>query len=119
MRGKFGIFLLLACTLALFASVRTYYSHSADFAKYKTYSWIKVSVQDPLWEDRVMRSVDSQLTAKGWTKVDRRRCFSCWYGSRERENSPNLVQGFGGGWGWRGFGEVWPQPRLKTRRSER
>jgi hypothetical protein len=31
-----------------------------DISKYHTYSWIKVKVEDPLWEDRVMGAVDAQ-----------------------------------------------------------
>jgi hypothetical protein len=50
--------------------VKKDYSHSVDFNQYHTYSWIKVKA-DPLWEDRIMRAIDSELAAKGWTKVDR------------------------------------------------
>jgi hypothetical protein len=107
MRKDFGIFVLLACALAMLASVKTDYSHSVDFAKYKTYSWIKVSVQDPLWEDRVMRSIDSQLTAKGWTKTDTGGDASvAAYGSTKDEKTlQTWYDGFGGGWRWRGFGD--------------
>ena len=107
MRRQFGMFLLLACAFAVFASVKTDYSHSVDFANYKTYSWIKVSVEDPLWEDRVTRSIDSQLTAKGWTKVDTGGDASvAAYGSTKDEKTiQTWYNGFGGGWGWRGFGD--------------
>ncbi|HTU46770.1 MAG TPA: DUF4136 domain-containing protein [Bryobacteraceae bacterium] len=107
MRRHFGIFLLLACALAIFASVKTDYSRSVDFANYKTYSWIKVSVQDPLWEDRIMRSVDSQLAAKGWTKVDTGGDASvAAYGSTKNEKTlQTWYEGFGGGWRWHGFGD--------------
>jgi len=107
MRRHFGIFLLLACTFAIFASVKTDYSHSVDFANYKTYSWIKVSVQDPLWEDRIMRSIDSQLAAKGWTKVDTGGDASvAAYGSTKNEKTlQTWYEGFGGGWRWHGFGD--------------
>lgn len=62
--------LVLGCACVVFAAVTTDYSRSADWSKYKTYSWIKVSVENPLWEDRVTHAVHSQLAAKGWTKVD-------------------------------------------------
>ena len=97
----------LACAGILLATVRTDYSHSVDFANYKTYSWIKVSVQDPLWEDRITRSIDSQLTAKGWTKVDTGGDASvAAYGSTKNEKTlQTWYDGFGGGWRWHGFGD--------------
>ena len=107
MRREFGIFCSWHAPIAIFASVKTDYSHSADFANYKTYSWIKVSVQDPLWEDRVMHSVDSQLTAKGWTKVETGGDASVSaYGSTKNEKTlQTWYNGFGGGWRWHGFGD--------------
>jgi len=33
-------------------------------------AWIGVNVQEPLWNDRVTKAIDNQLTAKGWRKVD-------------------------------------------------
>ena len=97
--------LLLACACILLASVKTDYNHSVDFKKYSTYSWIKVSVEDPLWEDRVMRAVDMQLTAKGWSKAPANGDASvAAYGStRTRKTLETWYTGFGGGWGWRGF----------------
>ena len=97
--------LLVGCAAAIFASVKTDYSHSSDFSHYRTYSWIKVSVQNPLWEDRVMRAVDTQLTAKGWSKVDSGGDASvAAYGSTKNEKTlQTWYDGFGGGWRWRGF----------------
>lgn len=63
------VLLLPPCALVVFAVVKTDHSHSDTFAQYKAYSWIKVSAEDPLWEDRLTRDVDSQLSAKGWTRV--------------------------------------------------
>jgi hypothetical protein len=106
-RHFWGVLLLVACALAVFATVKVDYSHSADFSHYKTYSWISVSVQDPLWEDRIMRAVDSQLTAKGWTKVDSDGDASvAAYGSTKTQKTlQTWYDGFGGGWIWRGFGD--------------
>jgi hypothetical protein len=103
--GKF--LLLLACACVVFATVKTDYSHSVDFGHYKTYSWIKVSVQDPLWEDRVTRAVDSQLSAKGWTRVpDGGDAAVAAYGSTHSQKTlQTWYEGFGGGWRWRGFGD--------------
>lgn len=54
----------------LFAKALADYDHSVDFGKFHSYSWIGVNVQEPLWQDRVRNAVDSQLSSKGWQKVD-------------------------------------------------
>ena len=98
---------LLACAGILLATVRTDYSHSVDFAQYKTYSWIKVAVEDPLWEDRITTAVDSQFAAKGWTKVpEGGDAGVAAYGSTKTQKTlETWYTGFGGGWRWRGFGD--------------
>ena len=108
--GKYRTRSLLPLALLAFAwissaTVKTDYRHSADFSRYKTYSWIKVSVEDPLWEDRVMRAVDSQLTAKGWMKVPANGDAAvAAYGSTRTTKTLNTwYTGFGGGWFWNGF----------------
>jgi hypothetical protein len=100
-------FLLLAFACVVLATVKTDYSHSVNFGHYRTYSWIKVSVEDPLWEDRVTRAVDSQLSAKGWTKVsDGGDAAVAAYGStRTQKTLQTWYDGFGGGWFWHGFGD--------------
>ncbi len=99
--------LFLACVALVFASVKTDYSHSVDFSRYKTYSWIKVSVEDPLWEDRISNAVDSQLTARGWTKVDSGgdAAVAAYGSTRTQKTVQTWYDGFGGGWRWRGFGD--------------
>ncbi|HEX3685596.1 MAG TPA: DUF4136 domain-containing protein [Bryobacteraceae bacterium] len=101
------VLLLVASALIVLATVKTDYSHSANFAQYKTYSWIKVSVEDPLWEDRVTRAVDTQLAAKGWSKVpDGGDAAVAAYGStRKQKTLQTWYDGFGGGWFWHGFGD--------------
>lgn len=102
-----SLFFLLGCAALVFASVKTDYSHSVDFNHYKTYSWIKVSVEDPLWEDRISNAVDSQLTAKGWTKVDSGgdAAVAAYGSTRSQKTLQTWYDGFGGGWFWRGFGD--------------
>jgi Domain of unknown function (DUF4136) len=98
--------LSLALVCIVFASVSTDYDHATDFSNYHTYSWIKLQVEDPLWEDRVMRAVDTQLAAKGWTKAPGAGDASvAAYGStKTRKTLQTWYDGFGGGWRWRGFG---------------
>jgi hypothetical protein len=94
----------------LFAKTMTDYDRKADFGRYHTYSWVSVNAQEPLWKDRISSAIDSQLVAKGWSKVDsggdasivavgsthNQQTFNTWYDG-----------GFGGGWfhrGWWGAG---------------
>jgi hypothetical protein len=97
---------IVVSVTCLFAKTMEDYDHAVNFSKYHTYSWIAVTVQEPLWKDRVTKAVDDQLTAKGWRKVDSggdasisafgstrtEQTFETWYGG-----------GFGGGWYHRGW----------------
>lgn len=94
----------------LFAKTATDYDHKADFAKYHTYSWAGVNVQEPLWQDRIESAVDSQLTAKGWQKVaSGGDAEVSAVGATHNEQTIDTFYngGFGGGWfhhGWWGMG---------------
>ncbi len=59
---------ILAATAS--AEVKTDYDRTAEFSRYKTYSWGKVHTQNPLWIDRVKTAVASALAAKGWTEIE-------------------------------------------------
>ncbi len=99
-------FSLFSGAASLNAQVRTDYDHSANFQSYKTYSWLKVQAGDSLWDDRLRQDVDSQLTAKGWTKVESGgdAAVSAFRSTKNEETLETFYDGFGGGWGWRGFG---------------
>jgi Domain of unknown function (DUF4136) len=90
----------------LAAAVSTDYNHSADFAKYHTYSWLKVQATDSIWEDRIKHAVDSELSAKGWTLAPSGGDASvAAFGKTKNEQTmQTFYDGFGGGWGWRRFG---------------
>jgi hypothetical protein len=91
---------------ALNAQVKTDYDHSANFASYKTYSWIKVQSGDSLWDSRIQQDVDAQLAAKGWTKVDSNgdAAVSAFRSTQNQQSLETFYDGFGGGWRWRGMG---------------
>jgi len=101
-----SFYLLLALACFVFATVTTDYDHAVDFSKYHTYSWIKVKVEDPLWEDRVMGAVDAQLVAKGWTKVagSGDASVAAFGSTHTRKTLQTWYDDFGGGWHWHGFG---------------
>ncbi|HEY1337478.1 MAG TPA: DUF4136 domain-containing protein [Bryobacteraceae bacterium] len=61
--------LLAVGATLMFAKTWTDYDHHTDFNRYRTYSWGKVEANNSLWSDRIMAAVDSQLAAKGWTRV--------------------------------------------------
>ena len=110
MRQKLSLFLLgialFSGAASLNAQVKTDYDHSANFSSYKTYSWLKVQSGDSLWDDRIKQDVDSQLAAKGWTKVDSNgdASVSAFRSTQDQKTLETFYDGFGGGWRWRGFG---------------
>lgn len=88
--------------------VRTDYSHSTDFASYKTYSWLRVRAGNSLWADRIRRDVDQQLAAKGWTLVSSggQASVTAFGSTRQQPTLETFYSGFGpgfGGWYWRGW----------------
>jgi hypothetical protein len=110
MKQKLSVFLLgislFSSAASLNAQIKTDYDHSANFASYKTYSWIKVQSGDTLWDGRIKQDVDAQLAAKGWTKVDSGgdAGVSAFRSTENQQTLETFYDGFGGGWRWRGFG---------------
>jgi hypothetical protein len=104
MRTKLSILMSGALLTAgvIFAAVHTDYDHHASFAGYHTYSWIGVSTQNPLWKQRIMSTVDSEMAAKGFTKVESGGDVgvSAIGQTTERETMQTFYDGFPG-WGWR------------------
>jgi Domain of unknown function (DUF4136) len=94
-----------AVCLLLAAEVRTDYNHAADFAQFRTYSWIQVEAS-PLWQDRIMQAVDGQLASKGWTKVPSGgdAAVSAFGSHKEKKTLETFYTGVGGRWFWRGWG---------------
>jgi hypothetical protein len=95
---------LFAAAVA-FAAVHTDYDHHADFGRYHSYSWIGVQAGNSLWQDRITSAVDSQLAAKGWTRVASGgdAAVSAFGRVNERDTLQTFYNGFPG-WGWRGWG---------------
>ena len=92
---------LLAAS-AVYAAVQTDYDHKADFGRYHTYSWIGVKAGNSLWQQRIMSAVDSQMAAKGLTRVDSGGdlAVSAFGRTIERDTLQTFYDGFPG-WGWR------------------
>ena len=64
--------LFLTASVAFGQKVRFDYDHTANFTKYKTYSWLKQpdAPKDPLMKQRIIDAVNMQLMAKGLKLVD-------------------------------------------------
>jgi hypothetical protein len=86
----------------LYATVHTDFDKKADFGKYHTYSWIGVKAGDSLWQNRITSAVDSELSAKGWQKVESGgdATVSAFGRTTEKDTLETFYDGFPG-WGWR------------------
>ena len=95
----------LAATASL-AEVKTDYDRSAEFSRYKTYSWKNVHTQNPLWVDRIKTAVNSALAAKGWTAVESGGNVSIMAMEmiKDHQTLNTYYDNLGGGWGWRRWG---------------
>jgi len=104
--------IVLIAMMLLFAGrasaqqVKTDYDRSANFGKYKTYSWEQVKTKDSLDVDRIKSAVNAALAAKGWTQVDSGGDVSiiAIETTQNQQTLNTFYDGFGGGWGWRRFG---------------
>jgi hypothetical protein len=95
---------LLSATASLAQQVKTDYDRSADFSRYKTYSWEKVQTQDPLWVNRIKEAVNAELTAKGLTPVASGGdvAIIAIEMTQNQQSLNTFYDNFGGGWGRRG-----------------
>jgi Domain of unknown function (DUF4136) len=100
------LFLAAGACILLAATVTTDYDHSANFSRYKTYSWIKIQAPDSIWEDRLRHAVDSELVAKGWSQVPAGSDagLTAFFSEHKQPRLETFYSSFGGGWRWRGFG---------------
>src|SRR3984957_4563692 len=102
--------LLFFATIALAGNVRTDYDHSADFSKYHTYSWGKVTASNPFFVSRIQQAVDQQLQAKGWQLTPSGGSVTIFASDNihNQKEAQTMYDGFGGGWGggwgWGGWG---------------
>ena len=100
------VLFLVALGTAFSQQVKTDFDHQANFSQYKTYSWQEIKPPNSLWDARIKNAVDAQLAAKGWTQVDSGGDVAIVaIGTTHTERTlQTFYNGFGGGWGWRGFG---------------
>tara|TARA_R110000787_G_scaffold15038_5_gene46302 strand:- start:10239 stop:10778 length:540 start_codon:yes stop_codon:yes gene_type:complete len=102
----FAVILIVTLTSCSTVKVVSDYDTKANFTQYKTFAFYKkgidkASVSD-LDKKRIMRSIEAELVAKGFTKSDNPDILvSIFTKSRERVNvTDNNNFGWGFGWGY-------------------
>lgn len=98
---------LTLCASTLLADVKADYDHKADFATYRTFSFYKVQMANPLFDSRVTDAITKDLTARGWTMVPSGGDITVSaIGNTKNEQEYNtFYDGLGGGgFGWGGRG---------------
>src|ERR1700688_1435501 len=111
---------LMLGMLASAQDVRTNYMPGTDFSKYHTYAWVN-DVQgvpavgahpDQILDAQVKEAIDSQMVAKGFTKVENDSKADLLLGYQLAIDQEKQINGFGdnlgglGGWG--GLGGLGP-----------
>jgi len=111
--------LLLLSACAYGPTIRTDFDPAANYASYRTYSWIPVDVprgMNPIMFRRVQASIDRALMARGFTQAnpgDFAIAFTVGEQDRTEIHSYGGYGGYGGwGWGhggcgWGGWGFGW------------
>ena len=124
-------FLALLIMVSSCSSVRVAadYDKNANFNEYKTFAFFKTGIDkaeiNDLDKRRILRAIESQLLAKGYTKSENPDLLvSLFTKSQQRVDVYNNSWGMGGwgwgGWGpWGGFGPGWgwgwnQQPSVST-----
>src|SRR5215469_1331260 len=109
----FICFGLMLGTLASGQDVKTNYMPGTDFSKYHTYAWVNevkgvplVGGQpDQILDTQVKQAVDSQMAAKGFTKVVDGSKADLLLGFQLAIDREKQINGFADGWGgWGGWG---------------
>jgi hypothetical protein len=107
---------LFACSVTYAQDVRTNYMPGTDFSKYHSYAWVD-EVQgvpavgghpDQILDAQVKQAIDSQMAAKGLTKVADGGKSDLLLGYQLMIDREKQVNGFGDSWGgWGGWGGPW------------
>ncbi|MBV8052461.1 MAG: DUF4136 domain-containing protein [Acidobacteriaceae bacterium] len=109
---------LFACSVAYAQDVRTNYMPGADFSKFHTYAWVN-QVQgvptvggqpDQILDAQVKQAIDSQMAAKGFTKVEDADKADLLLGYQLAIDQEKQINGFGDSWGggaWGPWGGGW------------
>ena len=101
------VLLLFVVVFASCNSVRvaTDYDREANFNEYRTFAFFKPGIDkaeiSDLDKKRILRAIESELTARGFTKSENPDLLvSIFTKTRENVNIYNNNMAFGYGWGW-------------------
>ena len=129
--AKFGpalVLALVACSVTYAQDVRTNYMPGTDFSKYHTYAWVN-DVQgvpavggqpDQILDAQVKQAIDSQMAAKGFTKVEDGGKADLLLGYQLAIDQEKQINGFAnnlggwGGWGPWGAASIHFRPVLQA-----
>jgi hypothetical protein len=111
--GPAVVLALLACSVTYAQDVKYNYRQGTDFSKYHTYKWVDTvdgapaigGHLDQILDSEIKQSIDSQLAAKGLTKVDSGKAdllVSYQIALTQEKQWNGSGQGWGGGPGWGG-----------------
>jgi hypothetical protein len=101
----FSLSLLLVLGACSTVKVDADYDNKVDFSQYKTYAFQKsgidkVEISD-LDKKRILRAIDTQMEAKGYTKSETPDLLvNIFTKERERVDVNQYSAGWGYGWGW-------------------
>ena len=116
--------LLLFVVISSCSSVKVAsdYDTKADFTQYKTFAFFKSGIDKAEISDldkrRILRAIESELMARGFTKSQNPDMLvSIFTKSNQRVNIYNNAWG-AGAWGWGGWGWGWNQQPTATTRTE-
>ena len=114
--GIASVLVLVACLLTNAQDVRTNYMPGTDWSKYRTYAWVD-TVQgvpsigghpDQILDTQVKQAIDSQMAAKGFTKLGDGGKPDLLVGYQLMIDREKQINGFGDSWGgWAGWGGGW------------
>lgn len=99
------VILLLAITSCNSVKVVYDYDKNANFDTYKTFAFYKPGIDkaeiNGIDKRRILRSIESNMLAKGFTKSDTPDLLVSFFTkSRKEINVYNNYGGYGYGWGW-------------------
>ena len=101
----------IACSVTHAQDVRTNYMPGTDFSKFHTYKWVTIGEggqPDQILDAQIKQAIDSQLAAKGLTKVDSDKA-DLLVGYQVGVTKEREWNGYG-----RGFGFPWPDGGTAT-----
>ena len=99
------VLLLLVLGSCASVSVSSDHDTNTDFSKYKTYAFLKNSIDkveiSDLDKRRILAAIETEMNAKGFTKSDNPDLLVSFFTkSTQQVNVNNYSPAWGWGWGW-------------------